>query len=360
LRADRERYQRERPTPEQLLAEGGHSEFVPLGELLMLHQLRTELKHARERQRITLAELSESTGIDQAALSRFETGRNANPTLDTIYRIASALGKVISFTCQDARNGVPESPSACPSAATQPFADYLKKALDRALQDEKEQKDDGNLRLIHDVCRRGARQNWARLTPRRFLKEYLWCVGSIRKDYAVHADYYPCQMELFYQCNVADIVSNAKAIRASWKKNKCNLSPRMFKAVMSTAADVAQDWAAFRSDYLPPPPEPESESQGDWMAIFNALDRLPMVGWAIGWYLIRNLYGGCFFKPDQHIEGIARRFFKGDLNAMAAAVRELWPRVCSDPRFLDVHLGEVDYILWWYRQATNDPSDTDE
>jgi predicted phage gp36 major capsid-like protein len=32
LRADRERYQRERPTPEQLLAEGGHADFVPLGE----------------------------------------------------------------------------------------------------------------------------------------------------------------------------------------------------------------------------------------------------------------------------------------------------------------------------------------
>ena len=32
LRADRERYQREKPGPEQLLAEGGHKEFVPLAQ----------------------------------------------------------------------------------------------------------------------------------------------------------------------------------------------------------------------------------------------------------------------------------------------------------------------------------------
>jgi hypothetical protein len=31
LRAERERYQREKPSPEQLLAEGGHADFVPLG-----------------------------------------------------------------------------------------------------------------------------------------------------------------------------------------------------------------------------------------------------------------------------------------------------------------------------------------
>ena len=37
LRADRERYQRDKPTPDQLLAEGGHTEFVPLGE--MVHQI---------------------------------------------------------------------------------------------------------------------------------------------------------------------------------------------------------------------------------------------------------------------------------------------------------------------------------
>lgn len=110
LHADRERYQRERPTPQQLLAEGGHTEFVKLGELLLLHQAVAWLKHERERQNLTLAEMSKRTGIDQAALSRLETGKNGNPTLDTLYRVAAALGKRICCTFQDA-DKTPQSPA---------------------------------------------------------------------------------------------------------------------------------------------------------------------------------------------------------------------------------------------------------
>jgi transcriptional regulator with XRE-family HTH domain len=67
-----------------------------------LHQAFAWLKQERERQNLTLAEMSERTGIDQAALSRLETGRNSNPTYDTVYRVAAALGKVISWTFRDA------------------------------------------------------------------------------------------------------------------------------------------------------------------------------------------------------------------------------------------------------------------
>jgi XRE family transcriptional regulator, regulator of sulfur utilization len=102
LRADRERYQRDKPTPDQLLAEGDHAAFVSLGELLQLHELAFRLKRERQRQRLTLAKLAEHTGIDQAALSRLENGKNANPTLDTLSRIAAALGKTITCSLQDA------------------------------------------------------------------------------------------------------------------------------------------------------------------------------------------------------------------------------------------------------------------
>ena len=102
LRADRERYQRQKPTPAQLLAEGGHKEFVPLGELMFIHQVTASLKAERERQGLTLADLSKRSGIDQAALSKLETGSHANPTLETLYRIALALGKVIACVLQDA------------------------------------------------------------------------------------------------------------------------------------------------------------------------------------------------------------------------------------------------------------------
>jgi DNA-binding Xre family transcriptional regulator len=102
LHADRERYQRDKPAPEQLLAEGGHQDFVSLGELILIHGLMASLKKERERQGLTLAELSDRTGIDQAALSRLETGKNANPTVQTLFSIAIALDKLIVCGLQDA------------------------------------------------------------------------------------------------------------------------------------------------------------------------------------------------------------------------------------------------------------------
>ncbi len=114
LKADRERYQSEKPTPEQLLAEGGHEHFIRHGDLLMLHCLLFELKKERERQKLTIAQLAAMTGIDQAALSRLETLKNTNPTFQTVNRIAAALGKFINFSLADGakkRKRVPAVPA---------------------------------------------------------------------------------------------------------------------------------------------------------------------------------------------------------------------------------------------------------
>jgi transcriptional regulator with XRE-family HTH domain len=51
---------------------------------------------------LTLAALSDRSGIDQGALSKLETGSHGNPTLETLYRVALALGKVIVCVLQDA------------------------------------------------------------------------------------------------------------------------------------------------------------------------------------------------------------------------------------------------------------------
>lgn len=102
LREVRERYQRDKPTPEELLTESGQTEFTTLGEVLLLHQAITLLKQERERQNVTLAELAERTGMDQAMLSRLETGRHDNPTINTLARIAVALGKEIHCALRDA------------------------------------------------------------------------------------------------------------------------------------------------------------------------------------------------------------------------------------------------------------------
>src|SRR5262249_42876383 len=114
LKADRERYQREKPTPEQLLAESGHERFIRHGDYLMLLGLMAALKRERECQKMTMAQLSKLTGIDEAALSRLETGKNANPTLETLNRIAGALGKSITCSLRDA----PHKRKSRPLAAT--------------------------------------------------------------------------------------------------------------------------------------------------------------------------------------------------------------------------------------------------
>jgi hypothetical protein len=127
---------------------------------------------------------------------------------------------------------------------------------------------------------------------------------------------------------------------------------------MKTATSVANSWTAFKREYLLLPKNPETESTEQWLPAHAALDSLPMVGNAIAWYLLRNLYGAPFFKPDLHINAIEKHFFgSGNLMEMSSAVRQLWPKVCTDVRISPVHLGVVDYILWWYREETGDPPD---
>jgi DNA-binding Xre family transcriptional regulator len=98
-RAAREQFQREQLSPDDLSAQGDH--FLPLGEVLGRHAITVQLREERKRQGLTLRELSERTGIDEPALSRLETGKNANPTLDTLDRVAAALGKVLTCDLRD-------------------------------------------------------------------------------------------------------------------------------------------------------------------------------------------------------------------------------------------------------------------
>ena len=51
------------------------------------------LKHERETQGVTLQELESRTGIRISAISRLENDPTSNPTVQTLQRIATALGK---------------------------------------------------------------------------------------------------------------------------------------------------------------------------------------------------------------------------------------------------------------------------
>ncbi len=63
-----------------------------------LQQALQALQAARERRGLSLADMSRRSGIDRARLSRLESDGHANPTLDTLGRIARALGGELRVT----------------------------------------------------------------------------------------------------------------------------------------------------------------------------------------------------------------------------------------------------------------------
>ena len=66
-----------------------------------LHELLVQLKAAREAKGLSLAELTQLTGMDRSALAKLETGKLANPTVETLARYAEAVGKRLVVFLQD-------------------------------------------------------------------------------------------------------------------------------------------------------------------------------------------------------------------------------------------------------------------
>ncbi len=93
----RAQFQKNRPSLDELIAEGDVLEVVSQGEYLDLHEMLAALKSRRESEKLSLSDVAERCGMDKAALSRLENGVYLNPTVDTIYRYANALGVEIGF-----------------------------------------------------------------------------------------------------------------------------------------------------------------------------------------------------------------------------------------------------------------------
>lgn len=66
-----------------------------------LQSLVAQLKAAREEKGLSLADLTDLTGMDRSALSKLETGQRPNPTIDTLVRYAEAVGKQLVVTLAD-------------------------------------------------------------------------------------------------------------------------------------------------------------------------------------------------------------------------------------------------------------------
>jgi DNA-binding XRE family transcriptional regulator len=66
-----------------------------------LEELCRQLKAAREERGLSLADITELTGMDRSALSKLETGQRANPTIETLVRYAEAVGKRFEMSLSD-------------------------------------------------------------------------------------------------------------------------------------------------------------------------------------------------------------------------------------------------------------------
>jgi DNA-binding XRE family transcriptional regulator len=69
--------------PERTLTGEGRSALI---------RALAELKRLRSTRGLSLADVAERSGLDRAAISRLETGKNPNPTFETVARYAQALG----------------------------------------------------------------------------------------------------------------------------------------------------------------------------------------------------------------------------------------------------------------------------
>jgi DNA-binding XRE family transcriptional regulator len=100
LREERARFSRERPGPEDLIASGEYEGPYRQGNIMALLSAVAELKRHRDEQGLSLADVSERSGLDRALLSRLENGKVLNPTLATLWRYADAIGAQVSFAVE--------------------------------------------------------------------------------------------------------------------------------------------------------------------------------------------------------------------------------------------------------------------
>ena len=76
-----------------------------------LRDIAQALRDARQRKGLSLADVDALCGIGRGNLSRLETGRMPNPTLDTLLRLADALGVDLRVAVLDMDGGKARSRS---------------------------------------------------------------------------------------------------------------------------------------------------------------------------------------------------------------------------------------------------------
>ena len=88
-----EEFQKRRLT----LGEVRKAESVSLKAYQILQEVLVGLRKRRTGEGLSLDDVARASGIDKAYLSRLENGKVINPTFETLYRYAAAIGPVRSM-----------------------------------------------------------------------------------------------------------------------------------------------------------------------------------------------------------------------------------------------------------------------
>jgi DNA-binding XRE family transcriptional regulator len=101
LKAIREKFQRERPSLDDLIARGDVQAVMSQGEYFDLLETLAQFKNLRQEAGLSLSDVAERTGLDRAAISRLENGQVGNPTIATLQTLAHGLGKRLVVRFED-------------------------------------------------------------------------------------------------------------------------------------------------------------------------------------------------------------------------------------------------------------------
>lgn len=114
-RAIHERSKHERPSRAEMIASGDidPEDSTTVADYIALRRAVLTMKAERERQGLSLADVSLKSGITAPALCKLENGQNPNPTVNTLSRYAKALDKRLRFSVEDAPKRVAGSSRHC-------------------------------------------------------------------------------------------------------------------------------------------------------------------------------------------------------------------------------------------------------
>lgn len=104
-KALRERIQREKPSLEDLIRKGecDADSVMTMGMYFDIQTALQALKRERAQSGLSIRDVAERSGLDRAVVSRLENGKQDNPTVATLMRYASAIGKRFLWTYEDDR-----------------------------------------------------------------------------------------------------------------------------------------------------------------------------------------------------------------------------------------------------------------